>query len=400
MTMDLNDLSSVLRLAPDMLAEVVDQKAAVADLRSRIKSDDAAYDVFTRAAHFERDFAGSWLYGPGENSPYLVFEVAASALADHRYRTLLAGIVLSRSAAVPYDYRALAADELHRISPGEYTDALQTAVDSYEPLPQRDRDAKLSVPTDGIDHLFPIPDTVSGRIKILTAASAAKTLESRFLLARRLLGLDEQSREPKSEAERLITTDVRSTMVAADDYLVPWDQEFRFPDGLNLTLAELVRIVMMCPEFGLPDTTIRPVLVDFYRSVLRVSGRAIIGLSAAVFHVEHGTLATPSYYYQGRDAILGKGCVIDCVGGAILQGGSFLGGGYMPILIHTHKHIRNKGESGASERKKVLPCVFVAESGARFPMHAIGLFETVDYLDKETPYEGIRGMRVDSAIIA
>ncbi|WP_346133793.1 hypothetical protein [Lentzea roselyniae] len=186
-----------------------------------------------------------------------------------------------------------------------------------------------------------------------------------------------------SEAERLIAEDVRTSMASPSDYLVPWDQEFPGVNGTNLTLAELMRIVLMCPEFKLPDTTVRPILVDFYRSVLRTGGRSIVGLAAGVFHVEHGTLSAPSYYYQGRDAILGKGIVIDCVGGAILQEGSFLGGGFMPILIHTHKHIRGSGEAAASERKRIHPCTFVAEAGARFPMHAVGLFETVDYLGKE-----------------
>jgi hypothetical protein len=92
---------------------------------------------------------------------------------------------------------------------------------------------------------------------------------------------------------------------------------------------------------------------------------------------------------MGRDAVIGKGCTIDGVGGAILQQGSFLGGGFMPILIHTHKHIRNAGEPGVAERKRVQPAVFVAMAGARLPMTAIGIFETADFTRSETPYEGI-----------
>ncbi|MBB5852556.1 hypothetical protein ACFQ05_04645 [Amycolatopsis umgeniensis] len=392
MTRTIEDLSTLLRPAKDMLAEVSDREAALAQVTSQIKTDAAARALFAQACRFEAPFTASWVHGPGDDSPYLSLELAAESLDDDRYRAQLADIVLSTSTSIPYDYRALAAEKLARLGTGEFTGALEEVVDSYEPLPVRGLQAKIAVPTDGIDHLFDIPDTVTGRLNILIAASRAKTLESRYLLAGRILGNGVEETAPAGEPERLILEDVGTTMVSPSDYLVPWDQEFPGENGTNLTLAELMRITLMCGEFQLPDTTVRPILVDFYRSVLRTGGRSIIGLAAGVFHVEHGTLATPSYYYQGRDAILGKGCVIDCVGGAVLQAGSFLGGGYMPILIHTHKHIRKSDQAAASERKQILPCIFAAEAGARYPMDAIGLFETVDYLGRETPYEGIRAI--------
>jgi hypothetical protein len=391
MTQTMQDFSTILRPAPDMQAEVVDRETAVTQIASQIKTDETAATLFAQACRFEAPFSASWIHGRGSRSPYLSLELAEESLGDDRYRALLADIVLTTSTAVPFDYRALAAEKLAALGAGEFTAALQEVVDSFEPLPARTREAKIAVPTDGIDHLFDIPDTVTGRLNLIISASRLKTDESRYLLARRILGMDRVA-APATEAERLIAEDVGTTMAAPSDYLVPWDQEFPGENGTSLTLAELMRIVLMCGEFKLPDVTVRPILVDFYRSVLRTGGRSIIGLAAGVFHVEHGTLSEPSYYYQGRDAILGKGIVIDCVGGAILQEGSFLGGGFMPILIHTHKHIRGKGEAAASERKRIHPCVFVAEAGARYPMAAVGLFETVDYLGKETPYEGIRAL--------
>ncbi|GAA2804304.1 hypothetical protein [Saccharopolyspora taberi] len=390
------DFATMLRLTSDILAEVTDAESARTRVESRIKSDDADYQLFTDACRFDAPYVGSWIHGPGERAPYLSLELAAASLDDQHYRAMLAEIVLSTSTAIPYDYRALAAEELVRLGPGEFAGALQDVVDSFEPLPLRSTETKINIPTDGIDHLFDIPETAAGRIDLLVAASKLKTLESRYWLASRILGVGEHVGAPETEAQRLIAEDVGTNMIAPSDYLVVWDQEFPGVHGANLTLAELMRIVLLAPECKLPDTTVRPILVDFYRSVLRISGRSIIGLAAGVFHVEHGTLADPSYYYQGRDAIIGKGCVIDCVGGAILQKGSFLGGGFMPILIHTHKHIRNSSESAAAERKRILPCVFVAETGARYPMHAVGLFESVDYLDKETPYKGIRILPADA----
>ncbi|WP_067463706.1 hypothetical protein [Actinomadura macra] len=394
MTQDTQNWSTLLRLAPGMLTEITDEESARTQIAGQIGSDENAYEVFGQACRFEAPFAASWIHGPGDKSPYLSLELAAAALDEERYRATLADILLSTSTAIPYDYRALAAEELLLVGPGEFTGSLEEAVDSFKPLGYRTLETKVGVPTDGIDHLFDIPDSVAGRIDVLTAASRAKTLESRYLLARRVLGRAPRAEVPTSDAERLISEDVGTKMISPSDYLVPWDQEFPGENGVALTLAELMRIVLLCPEFKLPDAKVRPILVDFYRSVLRTGGRSIIGLSAGVFHVEHGTLTTPSYYYQGRDAILGKGLVIDCVGGAILQSGSFLGGGFMPILIHTHKHLRKSGEAGASERKRILPCIFAAEAGARFPMDAIGLFETVDYLEKDTPYQGIRAIPI------
>nr|WP_232328141.1 hypothetical protein [Kibdelosporangium sp. MJ126-NF4]CEL17837.1 hypothetical protein [Kibdelosporangium sp. MJ126-NF4] len=389
------DWVTLLRVPPDMLAEVANESTIRGPIADAIKSDEVAYESFAQACRFEAPYATSWIHGPGDRSPYLSLELAADSLAADRHRSLLADIVLSTSPSIPYDYRALAGDALVRLGVGEYADALRFVVESFEPLASRTIEAKVSVRTDGIDHLFDIPGTVQGRIDLLVAASRVKTLESRYMLARRILGDDDRAPTAMSAAQQLIADDVGTTLIAPADYLVPWDQELPGENGNRLTLAELMRIVLLCPEFKLPDAKVRPILVDFYRSVLRISGRSIIGLAAGVFHVEHGALATPSYFYQGRGAILGKGCVIDCVGGAILQRDTFLGGGFMPILIHTHKHIRGSGDSGASERKKILPCVFAAEVGARFPMDAIGLFETVDYLGKDAPYQGIRAIPVD-----
>ncbi|MGX1773838.1 hypothetical protein ACWIGW_17130 [Nocardia brasiliensis] len=388
----IEEVSKLLRVAPDMLAEVTDAESARTRVATWIKSEDAAYQLFSQVCRFENPFVVSWVHQPGERSAYLSLELAAESLDDDRHRALVAGVVLSTSTAIPFDYRAFAAEELRRLGPGEYTGALEEVVASYQPLPARSLEAKINVPTDGIDHLFDIPETAAERIDLLITASTAKTLESRYLLAGRILAQATPVAAPSTDAERLIVEDAGTSMIAPSDYLVPWDQEFPGPDGAGITLAELMRIVLLCPEFKLPDAQVRPILVDFYKSVLRISGRSIIGLSAGVFHVEHGTLATPSYYYQGRDAILGKGLVIDCVGGAILQSGSFLGGGFMPILIHTHKHIRKSGGSGASERKTIQPCIFAAEAGARFPMDAVGLFETVDYLGKDAPFKGIRAI--------
>ncbi|MFI9645039.1 hypothetical protein ACIHAA_01890 [Streptomyces sp. NPDC052040] len=407
-----SDLSTLLRLSPDLFYELGDGAAGVETHRERIhhalRDDARARELFAAACCFESPYGESWIHQQGDGSPYLSLELAATALDLTGYRSLLVRIVLSTSASLPYDYRALAAERLLAAGFEDHRALLEeAAADAVSPR-MRDLRAKALIRTDGIDHLFDIPGQVEQRLALLARAAELRTRETRSLLAARVLagGLRESGNRPEAlasshlsaRAEQLIAEDTGCDMVDARDYLVPWDQVVPTGEvpGAELTLAELLRIVLLCPEFKLPDATVRPALIAFYRAVLRTSGRSIIGLGAGVFHVEHGTAAYPSYFYLGRDAVLGKGCVVDCVGGAVIQRGSFLGGGFMPILIHTHKHVRAQGEPGVAERKQVLPCVFAAEAGARLPMSAIGLFETADHLDTTvTPFAGIRALPLD-----
>lgn len=74
----------------------------------------------------------------------------------------------------------------------------------------------------------------------------------------------------------------------------------------------------------------------------------------------------------------------------MLGGESFIGGGFMPLLIHTHKHIRERGTSAATERLQISRPGFVAEDGARYPMGVVGMFECADYVKQAAPFEGIR----------
>ncbi|MEU3015913.1 hypothetical protein ABZ635_00765 [Nocardiopsis sp. NPDC007018] len=407
------DTETLLAMTPDSLTAVGAARGGVTEFASevadRLHKEGKPHEALEKTLGFTAPFGESWLHQPGETAPYLSLELAGRVLAPDAYRDAMAAIVLSGSPSVPFDYRALAAEALASCGAGPWTAELERVVAETQALPLRGLDTKIGIRTDGIDHLFHIPETVDQRLELLRTASALKTAESRALLARRVLeragggGADAPAPPAdalvSAEAERLIAEDTGTGMVAPGDYLVRWDQELAVPDGSPhpLTLAELLRITLLAPEFKLPDIRVRPVLVDFYRAILRISGRVTIGLGSGVFYVEHGAQARPSYFYMGRDAVLGKGCTIDCVGGAVLQQGSFLGGGFMPVLVHTHKHIRKGGEPGVAERKRVLPCVFAAEAGARLPMDAIGIFETADYLGApSSPHEGIRALALDT----
>lgn len=406
-------VETLLAMTPDTLSTVGvapdGPETFGSEVAARLPRDETALEAFLSTLRFEVPFGESWLHQPGAKSPYLSLELASGVLSTEEYRDAVAGIVLSDSPSIPFDYRALAAEALAECGPGRWSGELQRAVTETTPIPVRGLDTKVGIRTDGIDHLFDIPETIDERLALLRTAGALKTAESRALLAHRVLARTgametDTAATPadalvSAEAEWLIAEDTETAMISPQDYLVQWDQELAVPEGGShpLTLAELLRITLLSPEYKLPDIKVRPALVDFYRSVLRISGRVTIGLGSGVFYVEHGTEANPSYFYMGRDSVLGKGCTIDGVGGAVLQQGSFLGGGFMPVLVHTHKHIRKSGEPGAAERKRVLPCVFAAETGARMPMDAIGIFETADYLDgQSSPHAGIRAIGLDA----
>lgn len=372
-----------------------------------LAGDMAMIEKFDSLATFGSEHYGHYLYDKGISTPYRILDLIETfepRLRKHFYLKILSSV----EPLIPFDYQALAAlGFLSAIKKGELTfnesdrRELLALRESYSPLALRSKQVMARIKTDGIDHLFPIPKTPEDRLEIVKYASQLKAEERRALVIERFFeGLGEfQSQSAVIEstmfslqAEKMIQRDIQCSLIRPQDFYVPWTQILSTPEYGSLTLAEVSRITLLAPEFKLPDDAVRLALVGYYRSALRISGRAVIGLGSGIFHVEHGTLCEPSYFYMGRGAIMGKGCMIDGVGGALLLSESFIGGGFMPILIHTHKHVRAPGASAADERKRLLPCVFTIESGVRFPMSRIGLFETADYLGRAEA-DGIKGVR-------
>lgn len=302
---------------------------------------------------------------------------------------------------MPYDYRALLleciADMCEASLLREWLRA-RLASQVLAPKLRTQLDFALGQ-GDGIDHLFPIPgDSNSMNALVLSAAMLfgernVATLEARF---RSALGESSNRVEwmaPDSlvnaEVLALVDQDTGAKFIRATDYLMPWSMELAIDRSYSYTLAEVLRIVAMGGMSSTPDTATRSLCVAFYRNALKVSGRSTVGLSAKIFHVEHGSRAEASLFYMGRDVILGKGLMIDVVGGFAALTGSFLGGGYMPIIIHTHKHLRSAAGKASGERKEILPACFVARSNARLPMSYVGLWESADYLNSSSPFAGI-----------
>jgi len=348
----------------------------------------------------------SWVHREGGLSPYWSLEVLAAAGAEHSDSPIWLELwdlgTDAQRLLMPYDYRALLLEAVVRHADTDLlSEHLSRRVSAPpSPLSLRSKKDFYLAPGDGIDHLFHVPESRLERLALVTSVArsmserhvASLEARARTLVLGVAMDAAKGSVGPALVSKKAfveIARDVGAELVDARDYLVPWAAEFEYSDR-RYTLAEVLRIVAMTDIASQPDLELRTHCLSFYRSVLKLSGRAVIGLSAKVFHVEHGSRAEASIFYMGRDAILGKGLAVDVVGGFAVLTGAFLGGGYMPILIHTHKHLRGgRGEKASNERKKILPVCFVAKSGARLPMSYVGLWESADFLETPSPVEGI-----------
>lgn len=368
-------------------------------------------ETLKKALSFDERHASSWIHREAPTEAYwslaVIGRVGFSSPASQTWTELWQIASDPTRLLMPYDFRALMLETILENCSPELVNTLLSGLDSIAipALPIRRAETFYGAPGDGIDHLFQIPETRSERAALLTFA--AITLNIRHvatLLNRAQATIKNENPESSrwsvgpalSSATVLaaISEDVRAELIAPRDYLVAWAAEISFGEQ-TYTVAELLRIVAMTEISALPDLKLRNLCVSFYRAVLKISGRSTIGLSAKIFHVEHGIHAEASIFFLGRDAVLGKGLAVDVVGGFAVLSGAFLGGGYMPILIHTHKHIRTVSTAKATgERKKILPACFLARANTRLPMAYVGLWETADFLDKASPIAGIESCAV------
>jgi len=373
----------------------------------------------------------SWLMSEGIESNYLVIDFLKKLLdcGVDNIKDILLSTILEKEPAIPFDFRGniiqlfveLLSDEVMVFSQNDF-DRCREILSQFAPMRRRTLSEKIEIQTDGIDHMFPIPINVEKKVEIVKKASLYKVNEAIFkdvvLLLKEIKGLCNAILQDKinysledtefkrkrevleslygdqwisNEAFKKIEEDVKCKYRVGKDYVACWDQLLVTSNDsqYSYTVAELLRLCLLTADFGLPDLFIRKELLKFYRSVLKISGRASVGLKGGIFHVEHGVKENPTIFYMGPGSVIGKSFYIETVGGAVLLSNSYLGGGFVPILIHTHKHIPQKEMSGTDERKNLLCCIFVAGRGARFPMDKALLFEAADFIGKNTPYPGI-----------
>lgn len=396
----------------DIVSEAACLEELEAKLLSALLSEDAvALEILKTILIREEIADSSWLWSARKGHPFSrvlrsIYLCSNQKLQLQVWDILEASINLNKRVH-PYDILSLLIEMY-----AEFTIALdkRDSVNSKLPLlmptgspsasGRRGRTEKLSYATDGIDHMFPFPKNTDQKISLLKGFTKAANQTNIYRLLCRAFVSNGSRNEHGASSETLrspmlegiIAGDISSALIKPEDYLVDWDLTCTAIKEYTYTVSEVSRILLMSHELQTPDVSLRPAVVDYYRSVLKTSGDAIIGLEAGVFHVEHGTYSPSSFFYLGPSAILGKGCKIDGIGGFVACKGSFLGGGYMPILIHTHKHI-NRGSVAADERLNFVTTAFVAERGSRLPMHSHGIIECYDLLER-SPFPGIRGVHV------
>jgi hypothetical protein len=313
-------------------------------------------------------------------------------------RELLADFALSDNLYIPYDLRAALFATLGADAPdGPTRDRLETAAAQEAPAY---KNLALS-PSNDIDHNFHIPADRTARDELMETAAQASMRRVRARLARRALGAAERdpaAGDPLAPARIYAPRDAAArfaaTVLAAGmdwrDFLIDWNEVLVETPEETYTIAEILRLLLLDPEYHLPGHAQRARADAVHLNLLKAFCGATIGLKAGALFVEHGFRPEASFFLLAENAILGKSCIVDATGVVLIEPKAFLGGGFSPILIHTHKHMRG---GGADERKSVAPTGFRARSGSRLPMDFVGLLEVMDMPHDRWP--GLERMEID-----
>jgi hypothetical protein len=312
---------------------------------------------------------------------------------------LLADFALSNSLYLPYDLRAAAFASLGSAPHStELSDRL--AAIAAQPA-RRYKNLALS-PSNDIDHNFHIPVERVERDRLLKAAAVTAMRRARARLARRAMGEVESDPAagdtlapvriyvPRNAATRFGDT-VSAPGMDWRDFLIDWNEVLVETPEEDYTVAEILRLLLLDSEYHLPGYAQRARADAVHINLLKTFCGVTIGLKAGVLFVEHGFRPEASFFLISENAILGKSCVVDATGVVLIEAKAFLGGGFSPILIHTHKHTR---AGGADERKSVAPIGFLARSGARLPMDFVGLLEVMDMTPDRWP--GLERLDIDT----
>lgn len=312
---------------------------------------------------------------------------------------LLTNFALSDSLYLPYDLRAAAFASL---GSAPISTKMSDRLAAIAALPARRYKNLALSPSNDIDHNFHIPAERVDRDRLLEAAAVTAMRRARARLARRAMG--EVESDPAAGdtlapvriyVPRNATTRFADTVSAHGmdwrDFLIDWNEVLVETQYEDYTVAEILRLLLLDSEYHLPGYAQRALADAVHVNLLKTFCGATIGLKAGVLFVEHGFRPEGSFFLLSENAILGKSCVVDATGVVLIEAKAFLGGGFSPILIHTHKHTR---ASGADERKCVAPTGFLARNGARLPMDFVGLLEVMDMAPDRWP--GLERMEIDT----
>lgn len=311
---------------------------------------------------------------------------------------LLADFALSDNLYIPFDLRAalfamLSAEGLNEPTRDRFEIVAAQKAPAYKDLARS--------PSNDIDHNFFIPVDRSARDELMEMAAQTSMRRARARLARRALGKaegDPAGGDPLAPANIYVPRDAPAlfaTTILVDgmdwrDFLIDWNEVLVETSEETYTIAEILRLLLLDPEYHLPGHAQRARADAVHINLLKTFCGVTIGLKAGALFVEHGFRPEASFFLLAENAILGKGCVVDATGVVFVEPKAFLGGGFSPILIHTHKHMYG---GGADERKSVVPIGFRARSGSRLPMEFVGLLEVMDMPSNRWP--GLERMEIE-----
>ncbi|MBN8808410.1 MAG: hypothetical protein J0I47_09275 [Sphingomonas sp.] len=380
----------LFRASPNWMEQMLgvdasDTDGVLAALTERFSHEqllDGARDVLRAGSEWRASFL---LAGAKGKYPILM---AADLLSPSARRSLLVDIIVSDSLYVPFPLRAAAGAALQSDDLGDRitTDALRGCANAASRRRYKDLSAS---PSNDIDHDFEIPDRRDERSALLLESARTAMVRDRATVCRRLLDLGEdhppitESCAPKHAYVPRNADELFASFTAPGlrwpDFVIEWNEILTETPLEQYTTAEVLRLLLLDPEYHLPGRRQRAVADAVHLNLLRTFPGATIGLRAGVLFVEHGFTPEASFFILGEGAIVGKACVLDGTGVVVVEDGAFLGGGLSPMLIHTHRHVAG---GGSRERKMVKAAGFRAARASRLPMDFVGLLE-VDQLDSD-----------------
>jgi len=304
---------------------------------------------------------------------------------------------------------------------------MERTLKCFSPSPERPHCLQAVKPHDTIDPHINFPDQPV--LDSLLQASVRKAGERAFVFVLRLLrnllankpdceksvapllkGAEHKEKVlsdlkkgvlSSPEFERFIQQRLPSRCSSLEDYVINRHQVLLY----DLTIHDLCRLIIACPENASSSIAARATTTAFFRQVFAIGYACNIGLEARPFFIDHGfgptgeQLDWPSYVFIPAGAIWGKGAGVDVSCGVAFGGGvdlserkgrdgAYIGGSWSSTLYHGHSHVGgNRASAGAESRERILHFGLTVEDGRRLPW---GRYIEAEEQLRGDMYEGVR----------
>jgi hypothetical protein len=353
---------------------------------------------------YDPRFDGSWIYAnlgdltKEQNETSVLTSILPQCVSPETLTHELALVISKPSNSIPHDvlceYAQIVIDLWDRIGSKPQEDLLELIRRS----PQSPFDIEeLSLKEcallhgDSIDHLYRVPRNQKDLSDWLTRFATAYRQRTASALVKRLESSLTSIKAPspsvvdEQEVEQILRKQFQCPLQTCSDYQVNWREAVRNSKGERMLLTEISKTLCLDGHAHQACLQMRRNVINFYRAVFKISRNAVIGLTSGLFHAEHGLKSDPSYFFCGPNVIFGKGVLVDLVGGLVVGSKAFIGGGFLPVLLHTHKHTSASVNDAANERFKISRhCLFI-KPGSRIKMGEKRMIEAAEYLSREEP---------------